>query len=93
MAFLYSLSLPQSYKIALEGYFCVLETVRREIKSVSKKVQQLAEEDGDSIPLMTIPGVGYYNVFLIKSEIGDVKRFPLTKQPCSYTGLVPLTYA
>ena len=71
----------------------MLETVRREIKSVSKKIQHLAEEDRDSILLMTIPGVDYYSVLLIRSEIGDVKRFPSAKQLCSYAGLVPSTYA
>ena len=43
--------------------------------------------------LMTIPGVGYYSALLIKSEIGDVKRFPSAKQLCSYAGLVPSTHA
>ena len=42
---------------------------------------------------MTIPGVGYYSALLIKSEIGDIRRFPSAKQLCSYAGLVPLTYA
>jgi len=56
-------------------------------------VQQLAEEDRDAMILMTIPGVGYYSALLIKSEIGDVRRFPSAKQLCSYAGLVPSTYA
>jgi len=67
--------------------------VRYEIGGASKKVQQLAEDDQDSMLLMTIPGVGYYSALLIKSEIGDVKRFPSAKQLCSYAGLVPSTYA
>ena len=36
MAFLYSLSLPENYKIAFEGYLSVLETVRHEIRVASK---------------------------------------------------------
>jgi len=93
MVFLHSLSLPENYRIALEGYLSVLDNVRREIQVVSKRVQQLAEEDSDALLLMTIPGVGYYSALLIKSEIGDVKRFPSAKQLCSYAGLVPSTYA
>jgi len=93
MAFLHSLSLPGNYKIALEGYLSVLDTIRREIWIASKKVQQLAEGDRDAMLLMTISGVGYYSALLIKSEIGDVKRFPSAKQLCSYAGLVPSTYA
>lgn len=93
MAFLGSLSLAENYKIALEGYLSVLDTVRQEIKVASRRVQRLAEEDRDAMLLMTVPGVGYYSALLIKSEIGDVKRFPSAKQLCSYAGLVPSTYA
>ena len=93
MAFLGSLSLAENYKIALEGYLSVLDTVRQEIKVASRRVQRLAEEDRDAMLLMTVPGVGYYSALLIKSEIGDIKRFPSAKQLCSYAGLVPSTYA
>lgn len=93
MIFLHSLALPENYKIALEGYLDVLDVVRREIRAVSKKVQQLAEEDCDALLLMTIPGMGYYSALLTKSEIGDVKRFRSAKQLCAYAGLVPSTYA
>ena len=92
MAFIHSLSLPENYKIALEGYLNVLDAVRREIKTVSNRVQQVAEKDHDAILLMTIPGVGYYSALLIKSEIGDVRRFPSAKRLCSYSGLVPSTH-
>jgi len=92
MAFLHSLPLSENYKIALKEYLSVLDTIRGEIKGASRKVQQLAEEDRDTMLLMTIPGVGYYSALLIKSEIGDVKRFPSAKQPCSYAGLVPSTH-
>jgi len=93
MAFLRSLTLEENYKIALEGYLTVLEIVRQEIRVVSKKVKQLAEEDADTLLLMTIPGMGYYSALLTKSEIGDVNRFPSAKQLCAYAGLVPSTYA
>jgi transposase len=82
MAFLRSLTLAESYKIALEGYLTVLDTVRQEIRVVSKKVKQLAEKDADTLLLMTT-----------KSEIGDINRFPSAKQLCSYAGLVSSTYA
>ncbi len=93
MTFLHSLSLPENYKIALEGYLDVLDVVRREIRAVSKKVQQLAEEDRDALLLMSIPGMGYYSALLTTSEIGDVKRFLSAKQLCAYAGLVPSTHA
>lgn len=67
--------------------------VRKEIRTASKKVQQLAEEDRDSSLLMTIPGMGYYSALMAKSEIGDASRFKSAKQLCAYAGLVPSTYA
>jgi transposase len=93
MTFLHSLSLPENYKIALEGYLDVLDAVREEIRAASKKVQQLAEEDRDALLLMSIPGMGYYSALLTTSEIGDVKRFRSAKQLCAYAGLVPSTHA
>jgi transposase len=42
---------------------------------------------------MTIPGVGYYSALLIKSEIGEINRFPSAKQLCAYAGLIPSTYS
>jgi transposase len=92
MAFLRSLLLPENHKITLERYLHVLDTVREEIKSVSRRAQQVAEKDHDATQLMTIPGVGYDSALLIKSEIGDVKRFPSAKRLCSYSGLVPSTH-
>jgi len=93
MDFLHSLALAESYKIALEGYLAVLDSVRQEIRKASKKVRQLAVKDPDAILLMTIPGMGYYSALLTKSEIGDVRRFRSAKQLCNYAGLVPSTYA
>ena len=93
IAFLRSLSLAEHYKIALEGYLTVLDAVRQEIREASKKVRQVAEEDPDTLLLMTVPGMGYYSALLTKSEIGDVRRFRSAKQLCSYAGLVPSTYA
>jgi transposase len=93
MNFLRSLPLAENYKIALEGYLSVLDTVREQIRAVSGKVQRLAREDQDATLLITIPGVGYYSALLIKSEIGDIKRFHSAKQLCSYAGLVPSTHA
>jgi transposase len=49
----------------------------------------MAPEDEDVKLLMTIPGLGYYSALLVKSEIGDISRFPGGEKLCSYAGLVP----
>ena len=43
--------------------------------------------------LTTVPGIGYYSALLIKSEIGDVTRFPSDESLCAYAGLVPSVHA
>jgi transposase len=38
-------------------------------------------------------GIGYYSALLVRSEVGDIKRFPFGERLCSYAGLVPSTHA
>jgi transposase len=64
-----------------------------EIKLLSKELVGIAEDDEEVKLLMTIPGIGYYTAVLMKSEIGDINRFPFGERLCSYAGLVPSTHA
>jgi transposase len=73
----------------VESYLRVMKPLDEEIRLVSRQLRGLAEEDEDVKLLMTIPGVGYYSALLVKSEIGDVNRFPFGDRLCSYAGLVP----
>jgi hypothetical protein len=75
----------------VESYLRVMETLDDEIMLLSKELRGMAEEDEDVKLLMTIPGIGYYTALLMKSEVGDVNRFPFGERLCSYAGLVPST--
>jgi transposase len=77
----------------IESYLRVLKPLDDEIRLVSRRLRGVAEEDEDVKLLMTIPGIGYYSALLVKSEIGDVSRFPFGDRLCSYAGLVPSTHA
>jgi len=77
----------------VESYLRVLKPLDDEIRLVSRQLRGVAEEDEDVKLLMTIPGIGYYSALLVKSEIGDVSRFPFGDRLCSYAGLVPSTHA
>jgi transposase len=77
----------------VESYLRVMETLDDEIMLLSKELRGMAEEDEDVKLLMTIPGIGYYTALLMKSEIGDINRFPFGERLCSYAGLVPSTHA
>jgi transposase len=76
---------------SVDSYLRIMSTFSREIKLLSRQLLGLAEEDEDVKLLMTIPGIGYYSALLVKSEIGDVNRFPFGERLCSYAGLVPST--
>jgi transposase len=39
--------------------------------------------------LVTAPGIGWINAYIIASEIGDIGRFASPAKLCAYTGLCP----
>lgn len=54
--------------------------------------EQVATESAAPL-LCTIPGIGPYSALLIRSEIGDIGRFPDSRHLCSYAGVVPSIHA
>jgi transposase len=78
---------------SVESYLRVMVSLDDEIRLLSKQLRGEAEDDEDVKLLMTIPGVGYYSALLIKSEVGDINRFPFGERLCSYAGLVPSTHS
>ena len=78
---------------SVECYLRVLKPLDEEIKLLSKELVGIAEDDEEVKLLTTIPGIGYYSAVLMKSEIGDIARFPFGERLCSYAGLVPSTHA
>jgi len=75
------------YKI--DGYLNVIESLNKEIKDVSGRIMDIANEDAR--PLMGIPGISFYSAVLTLSEIGDISRFPDSEHSVSYAGLAPST--
>ena len=61
---------------SVECYLRVLKPLDEEIKLLSKELVGIAEDDEEVKLLMTIPGIGYYSAVLMKSEIGNIDRFP-----------------
>jgi transposase len=77
----------------VESYLRIMRTFDDEIRLLNRQLRGIAEDDEDVKLLMTIPGIGYYSALLVKSEIGDINRFPFGERLCSYAGLVPSTHA
>jgi transposase len=74
---------------AVDSYLPVIHTLTIQVGKLSRELRGMAPQDEDVKLLMTIPGIGYYSALLIKSEIGDISRFPDGGKLCSYAGLVP----
>lgn len=93
MEFLRALKLRDVYQIELARYLVTLELLNKQIDELSKDIQKKAKLDYDCRLLMTIPGISFFTALVIKSEIGDIARFPNSNKLCAYAGLIPSTYA
>ena len=93
MKFLQELKVRQIYKQELDRYLTTLELLNSQIDELSETIQKTAKLDYNCQLIMTIPGISFFSALVIKSEIGDIKRFGNANKLCSYAGLVPSTYA
>ena len=91
--FLATVPVRPCYRIALDGYLRQLEHLTTDIRSADHALAELVATDAQAQLLCTIPGIGAYSALLIRSEIGDIQRFPDSRHLCSYAGLVPSVYA
>ena len=57
---------------SIECYLRILKPLDLEIKLLSDELHEIAEDDEEVKLLMTIPGVGYYTMVLMKSETRDL---------------------
>ena len=76
----------------VDAYLNVIDAFHHQIDQVSRQIMVEAKDDEYARLLMTIPGIGYYSVLLIASEIGEIERFPDSHHLCSYAGLTPSTH-
>ncbi|MEM3697725.1 MAG: IS110 family transposase [Candidatus Bathyarchaeia archaeon] len=79
-------------RLLLESYIEQIECLERLIRRVDAEIEGKAAIDGDVRLLLSLTGVGVCSALLIKSEIGDIKRFPNYKKLVSWAGLAPSLY-
>ncbi len=65
----------------------------QQIQSLDLAVIEAAEKDPHARLLMTQPGVGPVTSLAFVLTVGDVSRFPRSKQVASYLGLIPREYS
>jgi transposase len=91
--FLATVPVRACYRLALYGYLRQLDHLTTEIREADQAIGEQVATDAQAQLLCTIPGIGAYAALLIRSEIGDIQRFPDSRHLCSYAGLVPSVHA
>jgi transposase len=76
-------------RLMLDNYLEHLESLQHQIKTVDQEILSKASQDQDVKLLLSLTGVSIYTALLLKSEIGDIKRFPNYKKLVSWSGLAP----
>lgn len=81
--------LPDAVAACLEAELRLIESTTEEIEGLDERIAALSAADPEVQLLMSIPGLDYYSAFVIKSEVGDFRRFHSAKQLTCYAGLAP----
>ena len=89
MEWLRSLQLPPLDKLILDNNLTHLESLNKQTNRVDEEIHKKACEYEDVRLLLSLTGVDVYTALLIKSEIGNIDRFPDYKKLVSWAGLVP----
>jgi transposase len=66
-----------------------LQLVESVIKRLDRQILEIVSKDQRASLLDTLPGVASYTALYLASVLDDIDRFPDSKHPCAYLGLVP----
>jgi transposase len=84
------LSLSPVEKLRLQQNLALLEFLEPEVKAVDAELARLSNCDPwkEAVPyLLQLPGFGLIVTMTVLSAVGDIKRFPTSKQLAGYSGL------
>ena len=73
-----------------EHLFELLDDLTRRIKEVEQRLEEKAAGDEKVQLLLTHKGVGLLSALAVVHTLGDINRFPSSKEAVAYTGLDPL---
>ena len=91
MRFLRELNLSDSEKYNLESHLNIVESLLKENRKTTKKIEDLCKDNKQAMLLTSIIGISYYGAMIIITETGDITRFPNPKNLCNFAGLAPRT--
>lgn len=81
--------LPEYSLKVLELWLVMLKTAQEAEAELERATKEEASKDEQCRLLMSIPGVGPLTALVVKSEIGDIRRFASSRQLICYSGLSP----
>jgi transposase len=89
ISWLKELKLSSLDRLMLDNYLAHIESLERQTKRMDEEITSRASQDEDMRLLLSLTGIDVYTALLIKSEIGDIRRFPNYKKLVSWAGLAP----
>jgi len=81
--------IPEPDYMILTNYLGLIDDINKKIKEIEAQIDKRLIIDKDIELLKTIPGVGSFTAFILKSEIDSIDRFISKEKFASYTGLTP----
>jgi len=84
-----STKIPCPDYMILTNYLDLISDINKKIADIEKEINKRVTPDKDIEILKTIPGIGIFTAFILKSEIDDISRFISKEKFTSYTGLIP----
>jgi transposase len=82
-------ALPAPTAFATSRLLKQADGLNQDIQALEQPMAELFEVDDVIRLLMTLPGVGFILATVIRTEIGDVKRFAHHEQLAAYAGTIP----
>jgi len=81
--------IPEPDYMILTNYLGLIDDINKKIKELETEIDKRLVLDKDIELLKTIPDVGNFTAFILKSEIDYIDRFISKEKFTSYAGLVP----
>ena len=89
VGWLREVGLPPLDRLMVDNYLSQIENLKELVRRVDSEITVRASAEEDVRLLLSLTGVSVYTALIIKSEIGDIGRFPSYKKLVSWAGLAP----
>lgn len=82
-------SFAPNYQCIMSGYIERIIFLKQRLHSIKTYLKNHLSSDQDIQYLLTIDNLDYFSAALVKTEIGNIRRFNSFNRLCAYAGLAP----